>query len=291
MVWIPNNHLPWKSQTKPTPDSDLCGYQADLISFVVGSVLSCPRLSSTRQFWKAWSRLGLVQSLPLAAQRSHWRSALNWPSGRTKIFKQFGRNSSRIGIMLTEGKYKTTWALLSERWQWHMQRNCNNMLQKCGKTTLAPCRICGPCHPAHWGIHRSVWLTPYSSKCSSSRDSSSTRKTCAFRATWHRGMFQDMCVYFFWDNIDLDFKTALQLLRGASPSGQLWGRRKRKLCSCLRIPQKTQQGSEWSYTRVHRIGHICSVSLVSSLSIAICLVPGKASPVARYQGSAAPKTL
>ena len=97
MVWIPNNHLPWKSQTKPTPDSDLCGYQAALISFVVDSALGCPRLSLTRQFWKACSRLGLVQSLPLAAQRSHWRSVLNWPWACTKIFGQFARNSSRIG--------------------------------------------------------------------------------------------------------------------------------------------------------------------------------------------------
>ena len=87
-------------QSLPTRDSDLCGYQADLISFVVDSALGCPRLSLTRQFWKACSRLGLVPSLPLEAQRSHWRSVLNWPWACTKIFGQFARNSSRIGMML-----------------------------------------------------------------------------------------------------------------------------------------------------------------------------------------------
>ena len=50
-------------------------------------------------------------------------------------------------------------------------------------------------------------------------------------------------------------------------------------------PAKNTTRKEWSYTRVHCIGHICSVSLVSSLSIAIffsprkglssCKVPGK----------------
>lgn len=66
--------------------------------------------------------------------------------------------------------------------------------------------------------------------------------------TWRRVQKHDEFLKslftFFFKDIDLDnYNTTLQLLRGASPNGQLWGRRKRKLCSCLRIPRKkTQQG-------------------------------------------------
>ena len=125
-------------------------------------------------------------------------------------------------------------------------------------------------------FRRSGWQTPYSSKFSSSRDSSKTRKTSQLPSRSHHvksskadwKLSSETTQKHIW-------KTNQPTNQPASPTGHFCGRRKRKLFSCLQSTEK------W---KSFVLENSCETSASSFFE---CCT----SPVARCQGSAAPRNI